>query len=184
MFHSRVDDADKMKIMESVKDPAGTCRVLFCTIAFGMGVDIPNIRTVIHYGPSSDVDDYLQEAGRAGRDGVPSNAVLYCYPGCTLGHVSCAMKKYTMNEDMCRRSMLMQSFAGDHGISELNHHSCCDVCGQKCKCATPCMYKPVRAEELTKGYSGVCDDDDLPIPVRYPTAEQLQKLERVTCTAI
>ena len=56
MFHSRVDEEDKMK---SVKNAPGACRVLFCTIAFGMGVDIPNIRTIIHYGPPSDVDDYV-----------------------------------------------------------------------------------------------------------------------------
>ena len=76
----------------------------------GMGVDIPDIQTVIHYGPSADVDEYLQEAGPAGRDGTARNAILYCYLGCTLGHVSPAMKRYTMNDDTCRRSLLLQSF--------------------------------------------------------------------------
>lgn len=80
MFHSRIDDEDKTRIMESMRDSDGACRVVFCTIAFGMGLDIPNVRTVIHYGLSRDIDDYLQEAGRAGRDGLPSTAVLYVYP--------------------------------------------------------------------------------------------------------
>ncbi len=176
MFHSRVDDDDKVKIMESVKDPAGVCRVVFCTIAFGMGVDIPDIRTVIHYGPSSDVDDYVQEAGRAGRDGLPSSAIFYCYPGCTLGHVSPAMKKYATNNDTCQRSLLPQSFPGSHNITQLNHHSCCDVCMLKCSCATPCMYRPDRGEDLTRGQDAE-DEEELLAPVRSPTSEQLEELE-------
>ena len=100
--------------MDSMKDPAGTCLLLFCTIAFGMGVDIPNIRTVTHYGPPTDVDDYVQESGHAGQDGFPSNAILYRYPGCTHGHISHAMKKYTVNDNMCQRTMLFICRATRH----------------------------------------------------------------------
>ena len=45
-----------------------------------MGVDVPNIRTVIYFGPPADMDDYFQECWRAGRDGLESNAILYLYP--------------------------------------------------------------------------------------------------------
>ena len=173
MFHSHVDDDHKTKIMESVKDPNGTCRVVFCTIAFGMGIDIPDIRTVIHYGPSSDVDDYIQEAGHAG---VPSNAILYCYPGCTLGHVSPAMKKDATNNDTCRRLLLLQSFSGNHDTLSTNHHRCCDICMLECSCATPCAYQPERAEYATRQQcSG--DSEYVLTPVRFPTTEQLHELE-------
>ena len=50
---------------------------LFATCAYGMGVDKPNIRTVAHADVPSSVEAYLQETGRAGRDGAPSRAVLF-----------------------------------------------------------------------------------------------------------
>lgn len=142
------------------------------------GVDIPDIRTVIHYGPSSDVNDYLQEAGRAGREGVANNTIFCFYPGCTLGHVSPAMKRYAMNDDSCRHSVLLQSFGGSHDTSQLHCHSWCDVCTLKCMCACPCSYQSVCAEEPLKGYDSEVGNDRLMTSVHHPTAEQLQELER------
>jgi RecQ family ATP-dependent DNA helicase len=52
-------------------------RVIICTNAFGMGLDVPDVRLVIHWQHPSSVEDYLQEFGRAGRDGKQSLAVLF-----------------------------------------------------------------------------------------------------------
>ena len=135
MYHAKVDNSDKSQILESFRNPHGTCRVLFSTIAFGMGVDISDIRFVIHYGPASDIDDYFQESGRGGRDGYLSTAILYCYPGCTLGNVSKDMKHYCSNTTLCRRQFLLKFFEHKAAVFDMsNLHACCDICRQHCRC--------------------------------------------------
>ena len=68
------EENTKQYTLEKFK--SGEVRILISTVAFGMGVHIHDIRTVIHYGPSSDTLFYWQEVGRSGRDGNLSRALL------------------------------------------------------------------------------------------------------------
>ncbi len=83
MFHSGTPETSKQHILKfSVSLPDGHVRVLICTIAFGMGIDIKAARKVIHFGPSQTVESYLQECGRVGRDGGQSQCILFFITAC------------------------------------------------------------------------------------------------------
>ncbi len=73
-YHAGLD-ADRRKRVQTAF-LAGELQVIVATIAFGMGIDKPDIRTVIHTALPGSLEAYYQEVGRAGRDGAPSRAVL------------------------------------------------------------------------------------------------------------
>src|SRR6476469_6596257 len=77
-YYSRLGDAwDREQLLKRfVGDSRPEVDRIICTSAFGMGLDVPNVRMVIHWQHPSSIEDYLQEFGRAGRDGKPSVAVL------------------------------------------------------------------------------------------------------------
>ena len=76
MFHSATDQTSKDRIIKTFHEKDSPIRLLICTVAFGMGINIPDIRSVIHWGCSSSVLGYWQEVGRCGRDGLPAEARL------------------------------------------------------------------------------------------------------------
>ena len=75
MYTSCTDSEVKEQI-DSFTKSDGILRIVCSTIAFGMGVDCPNVRLVIHLGPPDDTESYIQETGRAGRDEKHAEALL------------------------------------------------------------------------------------------------------------
>ena len=135
MFTACTHTSVKDVILKQFQRPDSTLRVIIATIAFGMGLDCPNVRRVIHWGPSQDVESYMQETGRAGRDGLPSSAELFSAIKDSAQHTDDKMKQYCkLKPNDCRRQFLLQEFDACEKVSEMSACNCCDLCLPNCTC--------------------------------------------------
>lgn len=160
-YHAGLPDYERNRVQNAFRKD--DINIVVATVAFGMGIDKPNVRFVVHYDMPKSVESYYQETGRAGRDGLPSEALMLF----GMGDVMTARRLIETSENAervkieiqklnamvgyaealtCRRRALL-SYFGD-----LREHSCnnCDICtdppenfdaSEQAKKALSCVYR-------------------------------------------
>lgn len=160
-YHAGLPDYERKRVQDAFRKD--DVRIVVATVAFGMGIDKPNVRFVVHYDMPKSVESYYQETGRAGRDGLPSETLMLF----GMSDVMVARKLIENSDNAervkieiqklnamvsyaealtCRRRALL-SYFGD-----LREHNCdnCDICtdppkrfdaSEEAKKALSCVYR-------------------------------------------
>ena len=141
-YHAGLDAAERARNQEMfLRDDA---RIICATIAFGMGINKPNVRWVIHHDLPKNIEGYYQETGRAGRDGLPGDCLLLFSPG-DIAKQTHFLDEITNEQERsiaraqlrrivhyaessgCRRAELLQYFGETF---PLNNCGACDNCAE------------------------------------------------------
>ncbi|KIV99843.1 uncharacterized protein PV09_08512 [Verruconis gallopava] len=145
-YHAGMESSEKKEIQRDWQE--GRCHVIVATIAFGMGIDKPDVRFVIHHTLPKSLEGYYQETGRAGRDGLVSGCYLFYNYGDTNsmkrqirdgeGSQEQKARQYRMLNDVvafcdnradCRRAQVLRYFNEAFNVADCN--DTCDNCSSK-----------------------------------------------------
>ena len=136
MFHAQTPQHNKDVILTSMQREDGVVRVVFATVALGMGVNFVGLNKMIHYGAPSSIEDYFQECGRAGRTGGQAKSTIYWRPSdaplrrdmSDARNVEiAAVRHYFENNSECRRYQLL-SYFGEKLTNNRDRLLCFDTC--------------------------------------------------------
>ena len=140
-YHSPQTEEMKLEILSQLKgnDSSRKTRVVFATVAIGLGVNIPDVRQIIHIGAPGTLESYYQEIGRAGRDGKQAHTSLH-YNGHDIASnrrgMTEEMRMFCRENTGCLRNLILK-YLGSNNLTttkETGSHLCCSNCLNMCEC--------------------------------------------------
>ena len=118
-YHGKMTSAERVKNQEGFMS-RGRRTVMVATSAFGLGIDKPDIRYVMHYQAPSSLEQYVQEAGRAGRDGRRSNCIMLYSPEDRAIHESLLSRSRVRPEQLFRLSSALMAWAKEDKVPSVD----------------------------------------------------------------
>lgn len=164
VYHGGVERDERARMQRAFE--SRRLRVLVATSAFGMGIDIPDIRLIVHYQAPGSLEAYYQEAGRAGRDGEPARCVMF------FG-----------TSDLATQRRILSGPRASEAIRGIEHYANATRCRQQVICA--------HFGALHSADCGICDickgerfEPDVPRKTETPTQRLGEKESAIILGAV
>jgi ATP-dependent DNA helicase RecQ len=153
-YHAGLSDKERSRVQNAFR--RDDLRIVVATVAFGMGIDKPNVRFVVHYDMPKSIESYYQETGRAGRDGLPSEALML----------------FGMGDVMTARSLIENSDNAERVRIEIQKLNAMVAYGEALTCRRRALLSYFGDQrEHDCGNCDICTDP----PQRFDASEQAKK---------
>ncbi|CAG2188966.1 unnamed protein product [Mytilus edulis] len=176
MFHHATMDKNKKNILDNFFKSDSKTRIVIATTAFGMGINVPDIRYVIHWGAPRSLNGFMQESGRAGRDGNAAFSIVYYHNmNISVSATNVPMHDYCKLK-LCRRHFLIMYFTPEESKTDKTIHQCCDICSKLCSCSD-CNINSFGfiLDKEDHAMASMCDESDK--QYRNVTTQQRDKIK-------
>ena len=177
-FHAQYPESERQRIITELVNGSSKLRILFVAVAFGIGININNIRQVIHIGVPYTMEEYFQEAGRCARDGLPGKAIAY-YNSYGISNAKTqmapVMREFVQGEK-CKREVILSHFGHKVPKRGSPDHTCCDMHKRRCNCDS-CILGVVENLETLVDDMAVSEREKCPRRVEKEKALTPQQVE-------